>query len=465
MKDDDDRSDNGLADLANPSKIRPSLTAPSSTNVISQHISASRTNSQQEPVSILTKIQATPATNNNFSAPPNVGVKMDENEDGNDDDETGESYEEGDEEEEEDDEEMEEGEDDETRSVLSRISVKSNDSEKLELLMKLDTLRENGHVVRDFDLRSKTVEIKKTLYRLERSIEMKASIKFQQKMLMFIVSALEFGSKKFKPLFDFSLEGWSENVFENIEDYNRVFERLFDKYRRRGEMSPEVELLLTLAGSAFMFNMSKQLFKAIPQSMQVPMQQLRQSVRAAFDESQRQQQQQQQSRTMNGAGNNNGTEPLPFETSGHGSPFDAFSPMIGTLRNLVVPPRVMPEMTSHLNVRHEPTPQTVRNNTPNSIQQSQLQAFQEAATNDTGPEADDDRFSIASSSESIIESPVMDSKTQVKSQANKKRKANNTPSPASAARGGRGGMQVRGGGISGRGLGRGQVPKGGELVL
>ena len=69
-----------------------------------------------------------------------------------------------------------------------------------------------------------------------------------------------------------------------------MFERLYDKYRRRGEMSPEIELLLTLTGSAFMFNMTRQLFKNIPQ----PFHNLQQTVRSAYNESQQQQQQMQQ---------------------------------------------------------------------------------------------------------------------------------------------------------------------------
>ena len=42
-------------------------------------------------------------------------------------------------------------------------------------------------------------------------------------MLMAIVSGLEYANKRFDP-FSIELDGWSENVFENIEDFNTVFE-------------------------------------------------------------------------------------------------------------------------------------------------------------------------------------------------------------------------------------------------
>ena len=138
---------------------------------------------------------------------------------------------------EEDDEDDEEN--DGNNSVSSNISGVSNESEKLDLLTKLDTLRANGHVVKNFSLNSPLLEMKKENHRLQHSIELNRSIKFQQKMLMAVVSALEYGNKRFDP-FKMDLDGWSENIFENVDDFNHCFERLFEKYRKRGEMAPEL---------------------------------------------------------------------------------------------------------------------------------------------------------------------------------------------------------------------------------
>jgi hypothetical protein len=48
------------------------------------------------------------------------------------------------------------------------------------------------------------------------------SIKFQGKMLMAAVSAIEFLNAKFDP-FDIKLDGWGESVSENLDDYDEVF--------------------------------------------------------------------------------------------------------------------------------------------------------------------------------------------------------------------------------------------------
>ena len=49
---------------------------------------------------------------------------------------------------------------------------------------------------------------------------------------------------------------------ENIEDFDEVFEELYDKYKGRGNMPPEAKLLMSLVGSGFMFHMSNSFFRS-----------------------------------------------------------------------------------------------------------------------------------------------------------------------------------------------------------
>ena len=71
-------------------------------------------------------------------------------------------------------------------------------------------------------------------------------------MLMACVTGLEFLNGKFDP-FDVKLDGWSESVNENLNDYDEIFEELWEKYGGEGDgIAPELRLLMTLAGSAFM---------------------------------------------------------------------------------------------------------------------------------------------------------------------------------------------------------------------
>jgi hypothetical protein len=66
---------------------------------------------------------------------------------------------------------------------------------------------------------------------------------------------------KFDP-FDVKLDGWSDSINENIDEYDDVFEELHDKYKGKAKMAPELKLLMMLGGSAFMFHMTNSMFKA-----------------------------------------------------------------------------------------------------------------------------------------------------------------------------------------------------------
>jgi hypothetical protein len=87
------------------------------------------------------------------------------------------------------------------------------------------------------------------------------SIKFQRKILMAITSGIEFVNNKFDPL-SIKLDGWSESIYENLHEYDDVFEELHEKYKSKIKMAPEIKLLMMVGGSAFMFHLTNTLFKS-----------------------------------------------------------------------------------------------------------------------------------------------------------------------------------------------------------
>jgi hypothetical protein len=90
------------------------------------------------------------------------------------------------------------------------------------------------------------------------------SVKWMQNMLITSVHGIEILNKKFDPV-GAKLNGWSNSVMEDIGSYEGIFERLHEKYTGSVEMAPELELLMTLAQSAFMFHLMETIFKgALP---------------------------------------------------------------------------------------------------------------------------------------------------------------------------------------------------------
>jgi hypothetical protein len=91
--------------------------------------------------------------------------------------------------------------------------------------------------------------------------EKQNAIKFQGKMLMAAVTGLEFLNNRFDP-FDLKLDGWGEQVNENIDDYDEIFGELHEKYKSKATLAPELKLLFQLGGSAIMLHMTNTMFKS-----------------------------------------------------------------------------------------------------------------------------------------------------------------------------------------------------------
>ena len=64
------------------------------------------------------------------------------------------------------------------------------------------------------------------------------------------------------------LDGWGEQVNENIDDNDEIFAELHEKYKSKATMAPELKLLFQLGGSAIMVHMTNTMFKsAMPEWM------------------------------------------------------------------------------------------------------------------------------------------------------------------------------------------------------
>jgi hypothetical protein len=199
-------------------------------------------------------------------------VKREEPEDDDDDDDDGDNEddeEDDDGEAEDDDEEEEDDEDDDDRSMTSndsesRIVRKKRDeiSEKREILYQLNRLEAKGYTIPgNYNMNSDLQEMKQEYERIVRDKDIDASIRFQRKMLMAFVSGTEYLNSRYDP-FAIKLEGWSDQVHENITDYDDIFEELHEKYKSKGKkMAPELRLFISLTGSAFMFHLTSKMFK------------------------------------------------------------------------------------------------------------------------------------------------------------------------------------------------------------
>jgi hypothetical protein len=168
--------------------------------------------------------------------------------------------EEDDEEEEEEEEEL--YEDVEPEEILQPSEgFRSFDDEKADIILKIHRLRRAGMPVRTFTMSGDIREMRSELARARAEMDLEASIRFQRKMLLGVTSAVEFLNRRYDP-FDLQLDGWSESCHSDIGSYDRVFERLHEKYKNKVAVAPELELLLMLSGSAMMWHFTQTMMKS-----------------------------------------------------------------------------------------------------------------------------------------------------------------------------------------------------------
>lgn len=137
------------------------------------------------------------------------------------------------------------------------------EDEKADLLNKLARLQKKGFSPnKKFGVHNDIEELRTEYKRITYSIEAEQSVKFQRRMLMAFVTGIEFMNKRYDP-FDLHLDGWSESMMENIDDYDTVFEDLYVKYRDKVSVAPEIRLIMMVGGSAMMFHLSSSMFKSL----------------------------------------------------------------------------------------------------------------------------------------------------------------------------------------------------------
>ena len=151
------------------------------------------------------------------------------------------------------------------KHMSAKDIVRNEINEKREIIYQLERLESKGFKLPfKFNMNSDLEEMRSEYNRIIREKELDGSVRFQQKMLMAFVSGSEYMNTRYDP-FSIKLDGWSEQVNENINDYDDIFEELHYKYKSSGKkMAPELRLFMSLSGSAFMFHLTSRMFKEQP---------------------------------------------------------------------------------------------------------------------------------------------------------------------------------------------------------
>jgi hypothetical protein len=147
----------------------------------------------------------------------------------------------------------------------ARLSDKDKRRKKRMMIKKLEEWYDKGHIKTSnrFNMDSPFEEVEDEYENALEDKRKKDSIKLQGWWFMTFVNSVEYANAAFNP-FDLNLDGWGEQVSEDIDSYEEIFSELHEKYKG-GKMAPELSLLLRLGFSACMVNFTnKALSSATP---------------------------------------------------------------------------------------------------------------------------------------------------------------------------------------------------------
>lgn len=147
----------------------------------------------------------------------------------------------------------------------TRMTDRERRRKKRAMIKKLEEWYEKGLIKNKshFDMDSVYEEVEDEYEQAMEDKRKKDSIKLQGWWFMTFINSLEYGNAVFNP-FDLNLDGWGEQVSEDLDSYEEIFSELHDKYKG-GKLAPEISLLLRVGFSAAVLNFSnKALSSATP---------------------------------------------------------------------------------------------------------------------------------------------------------------------------------------------------------
>jgi hypothetical protein len=142
------------------------------------------------------------------------------------------------------------------RSNSANMSEFAKRRKKREMIKKLEEWQEKGllkHGTR-FTMDSNYEEIEDEYETVLEEKRRKDGVKLYGWWFLTFVNSLEYANSAFNP-FDINLDGWGEQVSEDMESYEDIFSELHDKYKG-GKLAPELALLMRLGFSAAVVGIS-----------------------------------------------------------------------------------------------------------------------------------------------------------------------------------------------------------------
>jgi len=148
------------------------------------------------------------------------------------------------------------------------LSAEDERRQKNEYITKLQRLEKKGYpITKQFTTDMPLVEMKEEYERLIDAKKLEGSIQWQRDAVVFAIQSLEMLNDQF-PFLGLKLKGWKDSVQDKIENeqFDDIFEELYEKYKGKSYMPPEVRLLFGIASSGFLCHYSNKMMDSLSAS-------------------------------------------------------------------------------------------------------------------------------------------------------------------------------------------------------
>jgi hypothetical protein len=86
-----------------------------------------------------------------------------------------------------------------------------------------------------------------------------------KKVLVGVIGVFEYANSRFDPL-GLRLDGWSEQIQSEGDEYDEVFEELYDKHQTKFDIPAEAKLMMLIAGSGAAYHVQNSMMSKKTQS-------------------------------------------------------------------------------------------------------------------------------------------------------------------------------------------------------
>jgi hypothetical protein len=152
-----------------------------------------------------------------------------------------------------------------TVQLSSGMSPEQERREKNDYITKLQRLEKKGYPIsKQFTIDMPLQEMKDEYERLIDAKKLEGSIQWQRDAVVFAVQTLEMLNGQL-PFLGLKLKGWKDSVQDKIENeqFDDIFEELYEKYKGKSYMPPEIKLLFGIASSGVLCHVSNKMLDSI----------------------------------------------------------------------------------------------------------------------------------------------------------------------------------------------------------